>query len=454
MTGALADFVAGIGITDLPDPVRCKVELHCLDQIGAALAGSTRSWNAIVRQYALDQSPPGPATVVNGPSTATAEWAAFANATAGHGFEMDDYHAGALSHPGCVAVPVALAVGEAVDASGHEVLAAMAAGFETIVRIGLAVQPSMIADRGFHETCTEGVFGAAATAGRLIGLSPAVLRHALGIAGSHASGTTEYAQTGGEVKRLHAGLGAAGGIRAVDLASRGFTGPQGVLEGSRGFFQAFANTVRPDAVDEALGERWELLDCAIKPYCNCGLIHAPIDAMRALLRSENIAATDIKEIVVGCDHLSLVHVGTIGPHPKDMTGAQFSMEFSLAMTVALGGNDFPDYLAAEEAGYDLPAVRAVAERVRLELDAEADAAFPDAFFARVRMTLLDGRVLEQTAYASGSPDAPLSDEAIREKFRRNAGSVVGDERAAAIELAVARLADGAPARSVLATLRP
>lgn len=452
-TRTWAELAAGLRRADLPDEVVAKLRIHTLDQIGAEVAGATRSWNAAVRGYALDSTRPGPAAVVGDERGASAEWAAFANATAGHGFEMDDYHAEALSHPGCVAVPTALAVGEELGATGDEVVVALALGFESILRLGLALMPSMIVDRGFHETCIEGVFGAALAAGRLHGLDAEALASALGIAGSHASGTTEYTQSGGEVKRLHAGLGAMGGIRAVELTRRGFTGPTTILEGARGLLQAFATTPRPEALVDGLGTRWALLNAAIKPYANCGLIHAPIDALKTLVDEAELRADDVEEIVVGCDHLSLMHVGKIGPEPTDTTGAQFSMEFSLAMALLLGGAGFAEYVEAERRGYDLPEVKELAHRIRLELDAEADAAFPERFLARVRVRRRDGTWLEAKAYATGSPDAPMSEEQVRAKFRSTVAAVLDDDRAAATERAVDALFEGGPVRGVLGSLR-
>jgi 2-methylcitrate dehydratase PrpD len=453
LTLELAEFAASLRPEDVPAAVRRKVVLHTLDQLGAELAGSTQPWNAVVREYALAESPDGPSTVVSAERSLRPEWAALANATAGHGFEIDDYHAAALSHPGCVAVPAVLAVAEELGTSGTDAVLALALGFEVIVRIGLAVQPSMIYDRGFHETCAEGVFGAAAAVGKLRGLDRDTLGSALGIAGSHASGTTEYSQTGSEVKRLHAGIGAMGGIRGVSLAMRGFEGPRTILEGKRGFLQAFADTTRPEAIVDGLGQRWDLLDAAIKPYFCCGLIHAPIDALRALIDEEGLTADDVEEIVVGADHLSLVHVGKLGPRPHDMTAAQFSMEFSLGMALAGGGNDFGAYLAAQQDGFANEHVRQVAERVRLELDQEADTAFPKSFLARVRVRRRSGGWIERKAYATGSPDAPMSEEAVRLKFHSIAARVIGVERAAQVDAAVHALLDGGPTRAVTEPLR-
>lgn len=452
LTHEWATFAEQLRYDDIPATVREKVLLHTLDQLGAEVAGSTLRWNAIVREYAVDESPEGLATAVRSGLKLRPEWASLANGTAGHGFEIDDYHAAALSHPGCVAVPAVMAVGEELDAAGPEVVVALTLGFEMIVRLGLAVQPSMIYDRGFHETCAAGVFAAALVSGRLRGFDAGTHVSALGVAGSHASGTTEYSQSGGEVKRLHAGIGAMGGLRAAALAARGFEGPRSILEGRRGFLQAFAETSRPDALVAGLGERWQLLDMAIKPYCCCGLIHAPIDAVLAMVREDGLEPDDVEEMVVGVDRLSLVHVGKIGPRPRDMTGAQFSMEYSLGMTLALGGNEFPHYREAEAASYDLPAVTGVAERVRMELDEESERHFPERFFARVRVRTTSGAELERTAFASGSPEAPLSGEDVRGKYRRMASEVLGDERAERTERAVDALTGDGSVRGVMAPL--
>jgi 2-methylcitrate dehydratase PrpD len=453
ITEQLADFGSGLRFEDVPADVRSKVLLHTLDQIGAAILGSTKEWSSIVRSYALDESPEGSCTVIGADRPLRAEWAALSNGTAGHGMEADDWHQTAIAHPACVAVPTVLAVGEEVEAGGHEALVSLALGFETIVRVGLAAEPSSLYDRGFHETGTLGVFGAAIAAARLRSLPATAYASALGIAGSHASGTTEYSVSGGEIKRLHAGLAAMGGIRAVALAERGFTGPRTILEGPRGFLQAFANTTKPQAIVDGLGERWEVLGTAIKPYFCCALIHAPIAALQTLIARGDLKADDIAKIVVGGDRLAVRHVGRIGPRPADMTGAQFSMEFSLGMTVALGGNDFSHYSSAERDGFVTPEILRVADCVTLVLDEEADAAFPEAFLARVRVHTRDGRILEEVAYAPGSFDNPLDEQTIRLKFRSIAEPLIGTERTRKLEAAVDALADGGQVSAITDNLR-
>jgi len=452
ITRELANFASGLRYEQVPPDVRKRVLLHILDALGAALVASKVDYISRVREYALEESPDGHSTVIGSDRRLRPEWAALSNGTAVHGVEIDDTHTTALAHPGCVAVPAVLAVAEDIDARGHETITALALAFETIIRVGLCVQPSLIHDRGFHETCMMGVFGSAVGVGRLLKLDPATLASAIGVAASHASGTTEYAESGGEVKRLHAGLGAMGGIRGVSLARRGFSGPQTVVEGRRGVFQAFANEYRTDPMVEELGNRWDFLTTGIKPYFCCGVIHAPIDAVHALMAEEGLRPEDVVEMVVGIDPLSLKHINRIGPRPSDMTGAQFSAHFSLAMTMVMGGNEFSHYEAARAAGFKDPAVIGVAEKVRLELDPESAAKFPTHFFARVRVKRRDGSIIERAKYATGTIDAPLSEAEIRGKYRRMAEAIVGKSTSAAIERAVDALADDAPARDVLRPL--
>lgn len=449
-TAALGAFAAGLTHDRLPDDVLDRVLAHTLDHLGAAVLGSTMPWNAVVRRYALDETPDGPCTILGTARTGRPEWAALANATAGHGFEIDDYALPALAHPGCVVVPAALAVAEAHGARGHAVLTALAAGFEVVLRLGLATTPSLTSDRGFHVTGVHGVFGAAAAAGSLTGLAAGTMTSAFGLAASHAGGVTEYTRSGGEVKRLHAGLAAMGGIRAARLASAGFPGPATAIEGERGLLAAFVAHPRPEELTAGLGEAWRTRGLAVKRFCVCAGLHAPIEAAAAL-RDELVPA-EVEELVVGLDEATLRHVGAIGPRPRDMTGAQFSAEHAVATQLVLGGNGPAEYARVRAAGFDLPAVTRVAERVRLEVDPQAQAAFPHRLLARVTARA-GGRELTALAEARGTPARPLSGTEVRAKFTDLAAPVVGDAVAAAVADAVDALRADGPVDAVTTALR-
>jgi len=417
-TRELAEFSVGLALEDVPADVISKVKLHMIDQLGIEIgcANVETPANRAIRRYAMDFGTEGGCVVFGTKRRLRAEYAALVNATTGHGFEFDDYHP-APGHPGCVAVPATLAVAQEGQASGAEVLAATVVAFEVIVRIALAGMPSMIRGRGFHATCAQGVFGAAAAAARLRGFDGNQLEGVFGIAASHASGTVEYTQSGGDIKRYHAGLGASGGIRAAELAALGMTAPTGILEGSRGFLQAFSEDPRPDRIVEGLGERWHLLDTALKPYACCGSSIAHIDAFRTAQNDHGFAWEDIDEVRVGTDRLSLLQVDRIGPEPKDLIGAQFSTQYGIGMSAVIGSNGLQDYLSMAAASFRDARVLGVARRVHLELDPEVDRLWDSRWIARVCVQLKSGREITAESAPKGSMWNPMRREEVEAKFR-------------------------------------
>jgi 2-methylcitrate dehydratase PrpD len=417
VAGQVAAWAHGLRLDDVPPELLVRVKLHVLDQIGAEVASCRRPVVANVRRYLDACARPGPCTVVGTARRADAEAAAFVNATAGHSMEIDDYAQGAFAHPGCVVVPAVLAVAEEVGASGAAATAAILAGFEHTVRLGLASMPSMLLDRGFHQTCAHGVFAAALTTSVLLELDQPTTVNALAVAGSHASGTTEYAHAGGEVKRVHAGLGAMGGIRAARLARAGVTGPATIYEGPRGFLQAFAARYDAAKLYDNLSQRWYFGERgAIKPYACVGSIHACLAALDDITAIHPVEATEVERVVLGADVLTQRHAGSIGPEPTDMVGAQFSAHFALALRIVKGANDLDAYIEAERAGFADPGVIALAKRVVIEEDAECNERWPSDWLGRVTLHLTGGQVLTALAQAPGTPRHPLSKEQIIDKF--------------------------------------
>src|SRR5262249_10612551 len=158
--------------------------------------------------------------------------------------DFDDTHLPSVLHPSASIIPTALAVGEATGASGKDVIAASAAGYEVCVRTGMAAYDrvlgnSVFFERGLHATSICGALAAAVVAAKLYGLDDVGTGHALGIATSMGSGLLEANRAGGSVKRLHCGWAAHSGIIAAQAARAGITSPVTALEGRFGFYQAF-----------------------------------------------------------------------------------------------------------------------------------------------------------------------------------------------------------------------
>ncbi|QEW02205.1 MmgE/PrpD family protein [Microbacterium lushaniae] len=448
-TAELAEWAGSLRIEDLPDSVIDRVLAHTLDTVGAILVGATQPWTRTVAEYASVESPTGRSRSAALDRTLRPEWAALINGTAAHGFEIDDYALPGLSHPGSVVVPSAFALGEDRGISGRALIVALAAGFESIVRFGEACTPSLTSHRGFHVTSALGVFGSAASAVSVHGLTADQGLAALGIAAAHASGTTEFTRTGGDIKRLHAGMAAAAGIRSAALATGGFTAPLAAIEGERGFLAAFVEQARPEQLTAQLGHRWALDGLALKRWCVCAGIQAPLAGLDAILREGDIRPEDITAIEVGVDRATLAHVGHIGGSPRDMTEAQMSLHHAMAMRLVAGGND-PLHYTLFEQGLD---VAAQADRVSLHVDDAAEEAFPRRLLASVTVHTATATATTVRAEAPGTPTTPMDRGARLEKFHALADPLIGERDALRLINAVDALREDGPVSAVLAHTR-
>ncbi|WP_032385015.1 MmgE/PrpD family protein [Rhodococcoides fascians] len=424
VTAELSSFISETTYSDIPDVVLDKLALHTVDGMSAMLAGQDMAWTVAVRDYALEEGAPGLASVVGDGRRVRPAMATLVNATAMHGLELDDYHVPAAVHAGCVTVPTALAISEQLDCTSRQLLTAMAVGYETTIRLGLAMSPEMTLDRSFHVTSAFGPFGSTAAAANLHKLSAQQTASALGLAAAQAGGTTEYTRSGGEVKRLHAGFAAFNGIRAVELARRGVTGPAHAIEGPRGFAAAFGGSrVDLGMLTQGLGTDWNTDGLGIKAWSTCTGNHAPIAAMTAL-REQGLDSCNIESITVYTDRTTAEHCGHVGPRVSDLTGAQFSLHVSLAMCLVLGGNDPSHYSTFELADFDLPDVANLAERVTIVVGAEQESASATAPSARVVVRRYDGSTVDATRSAPGGPTMPYLWDDVADKLRRGAAGSI------------------------------
>lgn len=415
-----------------------------LDQLGCQIAGVQMPWSASIYNVVAPLSATGRSSVVGHRDRLAPDAAAFVNSTFGHSNESDDTHLKTPTHPGAVIIPAAVAVAEHVGAAGRDLLDAIVVGYEVMLRISYSVSPYLIA-QGHHPPVAVGPFGVAAAAARLLGLDEKQTVNALAIAGSHAAGLQEYTQTGGSVKRLHCAIPSQAGVRAALFAQAGVTGPPTVLEGDRGFCKVFAPHAHLDRLVDGLGERYLLMETAIKSYSCCHLIHAALDGLRELQARYQFKAGDVAHVRVATHLQSLVaHVGVI-KRPGDVLAAQFSMSFCVAML--LSGYecwwwDFERVDLRDHALLDL------AERV----DTVVEDAEGDTYRTGLRLTVSLHDGVHHELYvprAIGEPECPLTDAQLQAKFRTLAEPVVGAENAARVQAAVSDLA-GAPSVSALA----
>ena len=419
----LSKYVVALRYEDLPKPAIASAKALILDQLACQLIGSTMPWvEPALRLVEMTAGSKPEATVVNHGSRFLVADTAFINATYGQACELDDSAAGSAGHFGCALIPVALALGERDHIDGRQFLLSIIAGHEVMYRMLRAVTPHNIA-RGFHSQSIAGPFAAAVTAGKIMGLDEAQMVHAFGIAGSHACGPTEYDQSGGEVKRIHAGLGARGGVHSALLAKFGLTGPRTIIEGKRGFCNIFAEHSEPGLILEKLGETFGVVNTAYKMYPAVGGIHTAIGGFEHLVAAHKIKAADIERVSVGLAKMALLHGAGIGK-PYDVVSAQFSLAYSLALAVVKGNNDLAHYM--NEALWTDPEIVNIIDRVEAHAD---PAAVGDKHqLASVAIALKDGRTFETVVpYRRGAPKNPVTKEERYAKVRTLSATVLAPD---------------------------
>ena len=435
---AIARFLCGLKLEEVPQGVVDKAKLVFLDTLGIALASSTMDFGRMVTNVARQLGGPNSSRLIGSPLKVAAANAVLANGTLAHGLDYDDTLEEAIVHTGCCAGMTALAVGEELPASGKAVLEAAIAGTEVMCKVGL-IAPGKFHARGFHPTALCSTFGAAAAAGKLLGLEPVQWIDALGLCGSQSSGIIEYLADGTWTKRFHPGWSAHGGVIATMLAREGFRGPATVFEGQHGFYRAFGGADEyPFEKFNELGRTWEIPKLTFKSY-PCGSISHPyMDCALTLKQKYAVAPERVAEIVCrtaeGPVH-RLWEPLADKQRPTSSYGAKFSLPYSIAVMLIRGRAGLEEF--SDEVIRD-PEVLSLAKKVRYELDPTID--YPRHFSGHVKIVLADGGILEENQpHPRGGLESPLPPEEIERKFRANARLALSGQQLELIVESVKRL---------------
>jgi 2-methylcitrate dehydratase PrpD len=413
-TQRLARYALDLNYRQIPTAVIERAKACILDTLAVSLYGSTKPWSRTVVEFVRDSGNRGGSTILGARWKAQAAQAALANGVMAHAFELDNVRQpGAGVHPGATAFLPAFAMAEEKKADGKALLTAFVAACEVMSRIGVAAGNSL-ERRGFHAPGLTGTFGAAVAAGRLLGLNEKEMVNALGIAGSYSGGLIEFSrcQEGAMIKRLHLGKAAEGGVTAALLASRGFAGPESILEGKFGFCRTFSDSPKLSYLTHRLGRTYESLNICIK-RCACHInAHAPIEALQKLREQIDFNPEDIREIVVGGIEKLLTHHAIY--QPKDLMMAQYSIPFCVALSVYC---DPTDPASFDDAKLKDKKILAMMRKVRLKVDHEIEQKGWDRA-ARVTVRLGTKKHHALVVHFKGTPKNPMSNLEVTEKARK------------------------------------
>jgi 2-methylcitrate dehydratase PrpD len=404
VTKTLAKFIVNHRQADVPQKVRHEAARSFLNWVGCAVGGSGHETIAKALAALAPFSGPKEATVLGRGDRLDVMLAALMNGITSHTFDFDDTHLKTVIHPSGPVASALLALAERKRIPGADFLHAFILGVEAECRIGNSVYPEHY-DVGWHITGTTGVFGAAAAAGRVLGLTEQQMTWALGIAATQSSGLREMFGT--MCKPFHPGNAARNGLLAALLAQRDFTSSVQGIEAKRGFASVLSTGFRPGEITDKLGETWEISLNTYKPFA-CGIVeHPAIDGCIQLRNEHKLKPEDIESISLAAHPLVLELTGKKAPQ----TGLEgkFSVYHSSAVAVihgAAGENEYSDEVVRD------PKVIALRDKVTATVE---KGMHEDQ--VRVTIRLKGGKTVEKyVEHAVGSLAKPMSDADLEAKF--------------------------------------
>ena len=473
----LARHHAALQMDQIPSAVVEAAKLHILDSLGCLLAGSRLQPGKLAYDLAVAASGAASAhataTLVGTNARVSYADAVQAMSAAAHCGELDDIHGGAGTCIGAMIVPALLATaekfggdpstprpavaggqslgippqsrgvvlsergeskGDGIGAPGlprrlhgRSFLEATVVGYETIARIGLAIDAPALFARGWWPSTICGGFGVAAAGAKFLRWPADKTANALGIASLHAGGMITGGNEGATARHLAFGRAAQNGILALLAAQQGFTGPKQAFEDPRGFCLTLCGAPRWEFLQDF--KQFHLPDVAFKPYPCARQLHAGVESLLTLIRQHSITASLIQEIELSVPTPNAAMLNRPAA-PAGHAAAVGSGQYVIAVTALRAKIDLASF---DDEFLRSDRVRELMAKVKVSGDAALDRHFPKHWAGRVRVQLSDGRsYAHEVIIPRGEPGNPMTQIDLEEKFLSLAAPVLGATQARAV----------------------
>jgi len=418
MTEKFSEFCEQLKYEDLSPEVIKRTKLLILDTVGIIIrarhdAESTSSLVSAIEKLEMSN---GSCQVFSDKKTYSPSAAALLNGTLAHSLDFDDTHAEASLHSSAPILSAALAAAQMNKSSGQELITACVVGYEVQIRLGLAGGASAHYKRGFHPSATCGIFGAAAAAGFLMGLTKEQYISAFGIALSQSAGSMQFLTDGAWTKRSHVGQAAQNGLSCAIMAGEGFKGPSKAFEGQWGYLHSYASGGNIKKAIDGLGEKFETLNLGVKPYPSCRYSHAAIDGLIELKKELNFSSEDLDDVDIGLSETALNIIGyplNDKQNPKSIVDGQFSMPFCAAVTVKSGGLQWDDYKNHLNNSDTL----SLCNKIKVSPDKDAEECCPEYMSAKVKVVVKGKKHEKFVKIPKGEPENFMDDAEFISKFQ-------------------------------------
>ena len=422
----LSGYMAAAATRALPDEVIASAKLHLLDTLAAMISGIDLPPAVAAIRFARSNSGSQVATVVGTNITCGAIDAALANGMLAHSDETDDSHAPSQSHPGCAAIPAALAAGEQFGIDGTQFLRAIVLGYDVGTRVTLAFGGAKFQTETHHDShSTAGVFCAAAAAACAANLNSQQMRWVLDYTAQQTAGIAAWKRDLEHIEKsfVFAGMPARNGVTAALLVQSGWTGVDDILSGSDNFLMAFAPQADPAELVDKLGQRYEVVRTNIKKWSVGSPIQAPLDAMEALLKKYSFRPEQVKKVVVRSATQEAVIV-------DNRVMPDLCLQHMIAVMLVDGTASFRS--AHDQKRMQDPTILRERAKVELVPDEGLDRLLPKRV-AIVEVTLTDGSHLtERVEAVRGTAENPMTQDEIVAKSRDLIAPTLGSATCAAL----------------------
>ena len=414
ITATMARWAAGLSYDQIGEAAVREARRYLLDTLGCAFGGYQQEDAEIALSVLDDIAGPGPSTVLGSGRKMDPVSASLANALMVRVMDYNDiYWQQDPSHPSDI-IPAAMALGERAGRSGKDLIIGIILGHEFEMRLCEAAFPG-IRERGWHHA-TLTAFVSPIVAGRMLGLPWEQIQHAIGISASrHASFGAVVAGKLSMMKNTADPMATQSGVLAALLAEKGYTGPEGIIEGKEGLVHCYGPEWKLEVLTEGLGDSWRIERCGMKAFPTEALTHAPISAALDLVIENDLTPEEVEKVHIR----SLARVADILADPtkydpRNKETADHSMPYVIAAAV-VDRQVTPAQFTLEKIMDER--IRAQLHKVEVVADEAIEAVFPGLQRVVVTIHTMDGRELtKQLDYPKGDPRNPLTDAEIEEKF--------------------------------------
>ena len=422
----LVNYVSSVTYNDLPAEVTLATKKSIVDTLGVSIAGSgapiVREIATLVKQWGGKPE----STIFFYDAMVPAHQAVLVNSAMGRALDFDEYHMTLGVHPIPTMMSVALATAELCGGvTGREFITAVVTGSEITCRMRLV--PDYCSGVSGWASALHELFGAAATAGKLIGLSSEEMTNALGLAYSQAAGNTQCVQDsgGGSAIALQQGFSARAGLLSAILAQKGMAGARNFLEGKAGLYPVYYRGIPYDInrLLNGLGEAYEILNLAAKLYPSCGYTSAAVGNVIEIMHQNNLSNEDIDRVVLRVNqrmYNNACHPPEVKYRPKNPGDAIFSLPYTVGSAIFQGDVFLEDFTpeAIKDAGR-LSQVDKVEIVLDQDIEQEASRLNLPLYLHVAEIKTRNGKSFSQKMlYAKGSPQKPMTLEDCAEKARR------------------------------------